>query len=158
MTEAAAYTLVTGASSGIGRAAAVRLSAGRKLILHGRSEARLNETRGMCCHPNHHVVWSFDLKSVDQVEASLTLLLAEDGRAVEAFVHCAGMVTVLPSRSTDYQSALETMNVNFFAAAEIVRLLLKKKNQRRQAALRGSLHFQHLQPIRGTRAYSLLRQ
>jgi NAD(P)-dependent dehydrogenase (short-subunit alcohol dehydrogenase family) len=130
--DPALYTLVTGASSGLGRCAAVRLSGEHNLILHGRSPDRLAETLAMCHHPERHIVWPFDLKSPGELAASLAGLLAGSGRAVEAFVHCAGMVTVLPMRSVDYRTAQEIMNVNFFSAAEIVHLLLKKKvnNQR----------------------------
>jgi NAD(P)-dependent dehydrogenase (short-subunit alcohol dehydrogenase family) len=130
--DPAPHTLVTGASSGLGRSAAVRLSGERNLILHGRDPERLEETRRMCVNPERHTVWSFDLKNPGELAGSLTPLLAESGRAVDGFVHCAGMVTVLPMRSVDYRAAQEIMNVNFFSAAEIVHLLLKKKinNQR----------------------------
>ena len=37
------------------------------------------------------------------------------------------MVTALPMRSVDYSVAQEIMNVNFFSAAEIVHVLLKRK-------------------------------
>ncbi|HEY1220146.1 MAG: SDR family oxidoreductase [Bryobacteraceae bacterium] len=125
--DAALYTLVTGASSGLGRSTAVRLSRERNLILHGRSPERLEETLGMCLNRDRHVVWAFDLKNPGELADSLTPLLAASARSVEAFVHCAGMVTVLPMRSVDYRVAQEIMNVNFFSAAEIVHTLLKIK-------------------------------
>jgi NAD(P)-dependent dehydrogenase (short-subunit alcohol dehydrogenase family) len=120
-------TLVTGASSGIGRSVAIRLSEERNLILHGRDVPRLEETRAMCQGPGKHVLWPFDLKLVEQLADSFTPLLAGQGRAVDCFVHCAGMVTILPARSVDYEAARESMNVTYFSAAEIVRLLLSKK-------------------------------
>ncbi len=123
----AGFTLITGSSSGLGREAAVRLSRERSLILHGRNLDRLEETRRMCNAPDCHVLWPFDLKGVPELADSLTPLLAGSGRSVEAFVHCAGMVTVLPMRSIDYRVAHEIMNVNFFSAASIVNLLLQKK-------------------------------
>ncbi len=123
----AIYTLVTGASSGLGRSAAIRLSRERNLILHGRNRQRLEETCRMCLNPERHVVWEFDLKSPGELADSLVPLLAASDRSIEAFVHCAGMVTVLPMRSVDYRTAQEIMNVNFFSAAEIVHVLLKKK-------------------------------
>ena len=45
-------TLVSGASSGIGRAIAERLARSRRLILHGRDYPRLEETRLACARPN----------------------------------------------------------------------------------------------------------
>lgn len=125
--DPAPYTLVTGASSGLGRSAAVRLSRERNLILHGRNPERLQETLRMCLNSERHAVWAFDLKNPGELVGSLAPLLAASGRSVEAFVHCAGMVTVLPMRSVDYRVAQEIMNVNFFSAAEIVNVLLKKK-------------------------------
>jgi NAD(P)-dependent dehydrogenase (short-subunit alcohol dehydrogenase family) len=121
------YTLITGASAGLGRAAAVRLSREQRLILHGRDLRRLEETRRLCNSPDSHVTWAFDLEQVSELAGSLGPLLAENGRAVSAFVHCAGMVTVLPMRSVDYRVAQRIMNVNFFSAVEITNLLLKKK-------------------------------
>jgi NAD(P)-dependent dehydrogenase (short-subunit alcohol dehydrogenase family) len=125
--EPSLYTLITGASSGLGRAAAVRLSRERELILHGRNLERLGETRRLCESPDRHVLWPFELRNVADLAASLAPLLAQSGRAVTAFVHCAGMVTVLPMRSIDHRVAQEIMNVNFFSAVEIVNLLLRKK-------------------------------
>jgi NAD(P)-dependent dehydrogenase (short-subunit alcohol dehydrogenase family) len=81
----------------------------------------------MCEVPERHVLWPFDLKNPAELADSLTPLLGEAGCAVDAFVHCAGMVTVLPMRSVDYRAAQEIMNVNYFSAAQIVHLLLKKK-------------------------------
>jgi NAD(P)-dependent dehydrogenase (short-subunit alcohol dehydrogenase family) len=124
------FTLITGASSGIGRAIAVRLSPTRPLILHGRDRVRLEQTRLLCSAPERHVLWQLDLNVVPSIAASLTSLLAE--RSVEAFVHCAGTVTVLPMRNTDHKVAQTILNVNFLAAVEIVNVLLKKKINDRQ--------------------------
>lgn len=131
-TEVALYTLVTGASSGIGQAIAERLSAGRRLILHGRNLERLAETRARCAGPERHLVWAYDLERVEGIAESLGGLVADKGIAVEAFVHSAGVAKVLPIRSIGHRQVIEVMNVNFGSAVEIISLLIKKKVNRQR--------------------------
>jgi len=120
-------TLITGASSGIGRETSIRLSVSRQLILHGRDAARLEETRRLCNNPERHVFWNLELREVDHIEDSLTKLLEQNQLAVEGFVHCAGTLKLLPVRSVERAVVRETMDVNFSSAVEIVRLLIRRK-------------------------------
>jgi NAD(P)-dependent dehydrogenase (short-subunit alcohol dehydrogenase family) len=127
------YTLITGASSGIGRAIAVRLSGSRSLILHGRDLARLEETRRLCLGADH-VLWTCDLAAVETISTGLATVLSERGLAVECFIHSAGMVTILPARSNTWQAAQKILTVNFISATQIVSVLAQKKAQREKLA------------------------
>jgi NAD(P)-dependent dehydrogenase (short-subunit alcohol dehydrogenase family) len=127
------YTLVTGASSGLGRAIAIALSADRPLVLHGRDEARLERTRQECSGSGH-LVWMADLREAASVGGSLGDFLAGSGAKVEAFVHSAGIVDVVASRLAQYSSNLECMNVNFLSAVEIVKTLLAGKSNGKELA------------------------
>lgn len=122
------YTLLTGASSGMGEATAKLLSHSRNLILHGRDEGRLAAV-GEACSANGAdvILFPFDLEKADQVGAALTELLKDRALPVDAFVHFAGMTEVLPMAKTKYSVGLRVMNVNYFSAAEIISALLKKK-------------------------------
>lgn len=126
MTTSPGHTLVTGASSGIGRAVAIHLSRQGPLVLHGRDAARLEETRALCARPDEHRTWVMDLADVDGLEAGLTPVLAACPGGVTRFVQCAGMLGQLPIRLMRPDKAREVMNVNFASAAEITRLLVKK--------------------------------
>jgi len=126
------FTLVTGASSGIGRAIAVKLSESRRLILHGRDSARLKESRNACARRDEHITWALDLSAPESIEESLTLLLAGAGHTVDAFVHCAGAPGLLPASGATCAAAKKIMNVNFFAAVELVRVLLRKTPNQKQ--------------------------
>jgi len=123
-------TLITGASSGIGRAMAIRFSATRRLILHGRNRARLDETLAACTNPDRHLVWPYDLQEIPALAPALSELLADKCIFIECFIHSAGIATILPVRNADYQTLGRLMNVNFVAAVEIISLLMKKKINR----------------------------
>jgi NAD(P)-dependent dehydrogenase (short-subunit alcohol dehydrogenase family) len=127
MPQPTRFTLITGASSGIGREVAVQLSKTRRLILHGRNATRLNETNALCANAASHLLWSFDLAQLTALAASLSALLQASSAAIEAFVHAAGTVVTLPMRSTDHRVAQQIMDVNFFSALEIIHHLLKRK-------------------------------
>lgn len=121
------YTLISGASSGIGRALAIRLSRTRSLILHGRSRQRLDETLASCANTGQHLIWPCELLEIDGIGQGLSALLVKHGIAVECFIHSAGVLKILPIRSVTYEALNEIMNVNFFSAVEIVSVLVKKK-------------------------------
>lgn len=120
------YTLITGASSGIGAAVAMRLAEERSVILNGRDLARLEATAATCrCHGHDVVLFPYDLEDVEGLPAALAKLLTE--RQVRAFVHCAGRTEVLPISKSKFSVGLGVMKVNYFSAAEIISTLCKRK-------------------------------
>jgi NAD(P)-dependent dehydrogenase (short-subunit alcohol dehydrogenase family) len=120
-------TLITGASSGTGRRIAVHLSQSRRLILHGRDASRLLETRALCHRPDEHLMWNLDLRQGREIENSLKSLIESNQLAVDGLVHSAGTLTIQPLRLVERGPAQEVMDVNFMAAVEILRLLVRKK-------------------------------
>jgi NAD(P)-dependent dehydrogenase (short-subunit alcohol dehydrogenase family) len=120
------FTLITGASSGIGRDLAVRLSSRRRLLLHGRDTQKLGVTLARCAHSDRHITWACDLQDIAAVAQSLGALMSENGITVECFVHSAGVLKVLPIRRVNNETFTEIMNVNVISAAEIISLLAKK--------------------------------
>ncbi len=121
------YVLITGASSGIGRATAIRLSQSYPLVLAGRDEKRLKETQAMCETADSHLLWRYNLADVEGIAASLASLLKENSAPVGGFVHSAGIAPLAPLRMTTTVQMQTIMNVNFFSAVEIVKLLTNKK-------------------------------
>jgi NAD(P)-dependent dehydrogenase (short-subunit alcohol dehydrogenase family) len=121
------FTLITGASSGIGAGIARALAPHRNLILNGRDEGRLEEVRRGCERSDSHLVLRCDLSDVAAIEKILVELISRHECGVDAFVHSAGIVKVLPVRMADYATALQVMNTNLFSALEIVRTLSKKR-------------------------------
>jgi len=127
MNANASCTLVTGASSGIGRAVAQRLASSRRLILHGRDIERLEETRSSCAQSETHLLWVQDFRDPATIVPTLEHLIEREHAAVDGFVHCAGIVHVLPARSTELDAVFESLNVNYVVAQQIIATLLKKR-------------------------------
>ena len=144
------YTLLTGASSGIGAAIARRLGSERALILSGRDASKLRQATGL--DDERHLVWPYDLRDVDGIVPSLSALLEQREAVVQCFVHCAGVVKVLPARLADCAVVQEVMNVNVLSAIQILRALLKKANH---GALRDVLFISSTYSIRGVKGQAV---
>jgi 3-oxoacyl-[acyl-carrier protein] reductase len=92
--------LVTGASSGIGRATAIAASQyGAQLILLGRRPAELHATLGALTGTGH-LVSAFDLADLDGIPDHVKAL-ARDFDGLDSLVHAAGIHSAHPLRTMD---------------------------------------------------------
>ena len=141
------YTLLTGATSGIGLDLAVRLSRERNLILVGRNETKLDETIRQIggTHKVLKLVCDLDADR-RQVASCLAGFIQNGDLQIEALVHCAGTSKVMPLRQADTDSIDSIFNVNILSAMELVRPLLKKENK---GALKNVVFVSSLASIRG---------
>ena len=122
------FTLITGASSGMGEATAKLLSKDRNVILSGRDTERLQAVGDMCLkNGNDVLLFPFDLEHADTIAKALTTFIKENNLSVDAFVHFAGMTEVLPVNRTNYKMGIKVMNVNYFSAVEIISTLTKTR-------------------------------
>ena len=145
-----AYTLLTGASSGIGAAIAKRLGSQRALILGGRDAGKLREASGL--GDGTHVYWPHDLRDVEGIQPSLSTLLEQRQATVDCFVHCAGVVKVLPARLAEPAVVQEVMSINVLSAMQVVRTLLRKGNR---GALTNVLFISSTYSIRGVKGHAV---
>lgn len=122
--------LVTGASSGIGRAIAIESSRiGAKVIITGRNEQRLKETLSFLEGSSNEYITA-DLTIKDDLEKLHKNLPDLDG-----LVNCAGLTKVTPFPFAIRSNFEEVLNVNFFAPAELTRLLVKSKKIRKRGSI-----------------------
>lgn len=122
--------LVTGASSGIGRASAIECSrVGAKVILLGRNSERLLQTKEECEGSDHSII-QFDLSDIDNINGLIKMLPDLDG-----IVHSAGVNTKYLVKNLNRDRIDELMHTNYYAPALITQLLLKNKKFRKNASM-----------------------
>ncbi len=119
--------LVTGASSGIGRATSVLLSElGAKLVLMGRDADRLEETKQKLAGDGHIAI-SMELREFASY-AKAFKDIRETGEKLSGLVHCAGIAKVIPIKVASATNIQEMFDVNFVSFMELVKHYSKKTN------------------------------
>lgn len=121
------WVLITGASSGIGRAIAIELSKEYNLVLNGRDEKRLKETSAKCAKGCRKRIWNYDLGQIENVGPALTDFLAASKITISRFVHAAGVSKIMPVNVTRIEDVRNTFGVNTVAPFEIVQVLSSRR-------------------------------
>ena len=117
--------LVTGASSGIGRAIAVELSYhNAELFLIGRDEERLNETAGLLKNGNHTTIL-LDLNDISEIFTKIKDFSQKYGR-IYGFCHSAGIAETRPLSALKADSFKSIINVNLISGIEICRAVARR--------------------------------
>jgi len=131
--------LVTGASSGIGKATAKILSsAGARVVLSGRDEGRLQEVfSGLS--GNGHLISPYDLTNLGGLNDWMKKIAA-DGM-LSGLVHCAGISKTLPIQAISPMSFSNFLSVNTTSAFALMRAFRQKTvhSIRSSAVLIGSI-------------------
>jgi NAD(P)-dependent dehydrogenase (short-subunit alcohol dehydrogenase family) len=122
--------LVTGASSGIGRATAIECSKlGAKLVITARNEVRLKETLDALEGCDHQMVVA-DLTNSPDMENLVAAIPELDG-----LVNDAGIAVMKPVPFIKQRDLEEVVNINTFAPVLLTGAILKKKKLKRNASV-----------------------
>ncbi len=122
--------LITGASSGIGRAIAVECSKlGAYVILTGRNEEALKETAVMLAQAPHSIIVA-DLNDATQREALVNALPKLDGVS-----HNAGIGLTMLCTFAKPESVQHIVDTNLLSPVTLQNLLLKKKKINKNASI-----------------------
>lgn len=117
--------LVTGASSGIGRACAVLASElGASVILTGRRSDALDETWRRMENQDRHLIYPCDITDPSAVAG-----LVKAGGKIDGLVHAAGVGPMCPIGFIDEEHVQSVMKTNYFAFLELMKHYSKAKNR-----------------------------
>ena len=122
--------LVTGASSGIGKAAAIECSKmGAKVIITARNEARLLQTLGELDGDGHQM-FLCDLSSESEIDQMVSEL-----PVVQGLINNAGYTKILPTQFISSDEINSMLQVNTVAPMLLLQKLLKKKKLKKGASV-----------------------
>jgi NAD(P)-dependent dehydrogenase (short-subunit alcohol dehydrogenase family) len=123
--------LVTGASSGIGRQAAIAASrAGAAIVATGRDPERLAETMSMLESREGNVATTGDLA----VDGDLTKI-AETAGAVDGVVHAAGITGPIPVRVVTRPFIQDRFDANYFGPLLLTQRILARNRMRANGSI-----------------------
>ena len=119
------YYLITGASSGIGKAICQKIASHNgRIILSGRNEERLNITM-QSLDGDNHLIFPGNITNFGFISEIIQAII-DKGIKISGFVHSAGIERTLPFKITNPSVFQEIFNVNVFAGFEFARLLSKR--------------------------------
>lgn len=122
--------LVTGASSGIGRAIAIACAeAGAAVVLNGRNVARLNETLSQMSGEGHIII------PADLTDAAQRQALAEQVPELEGLVQCAGIGNRVPCKAIGEEDIKAVLSPNIEAPMLLQAELLQERKIKKGASI-----------------------
>lgn len=140
--------LVTGASSGIGKATVHFLKQmGADVIITARDQERLHQL-AFETGISPHDIFSCDLNNKSERDILITAISNIDG-----MVYCAGVVHPFPVKFIDERKIEETMKINYEAAVLLTGGLLKHKKINNGSSLVYLSSISSQRPLKGATLY-----
>jgi NAD(P)-dependent dehydrogenase (short-subunit alcohol dehydrogenase family) len=122
--------LITGASSGIGRATAIECSKmGAQLIITARNEERLQETFSQLSGHGHEKIIA-DLTVTEDIDRMVDTIVQLDG-----LVNNAGIGKLVPIQYIREDELTKTLRINAMAPVLLTQKIYKKKKFKRNASI-----------------------
>jgi len=130
------WALVTGASSGIGRATALAFAkAGIHLLMVGRSLEKLEAVAFSAQQAGVSAqFYPLDLAEVDQVQSRIAAITAADG-PVDILVNCAGMGYTAPLGETSLTDWQRVLDLNLTSVLQCIQGALPGMRARRRGLI-----------------------
>ena len=140
--------MITGASAGIGRQAAISASAaGARVFVTGRNGQKLAETFSALVPGPEHLSSTADLTLVEDRER-----LAGELPAIDGLVHCAGLTLLRPFKFSDEQRYREVYAINVEAPYFLTQCIMKARKLNTAASI---VFISSISPNVGTKGHSV---
>ena len=141
--------LVTGASSGIGKAIAKKLvQCGANVILTGRNSEKL---QSVVDEIGTNILYYLSIDVNDDIQLESLVKGMPD---VDGVVFCAGIAEYIPSKILNKSKLQTTLDTNFISQTQLTRLLLKFKKLKSNSSLLYISSLAAKQGVIATAAYS----
>ena len=115
------HVLVTGASSGLGRQAAIACAAdGATVLISGRDKDRLEQTHAQLSGSGHETILG------DLADDAIVSAVANSARKFDGVVHCVGVSVPMPMRMVTKEFLLRLFGTNVFIPLLLTQRLLAK--------------------------------
>lgn len=122
------YTLVTGATSDIGKEICRTLEkSGHNILLTDVSQEQLLAFAATLERPNQHLVLALDLSDVTGCKETLSNFVIEEQISVGYAVFAAGIFAVKPLKMIDYDFLKKSFDIALFSMFAIMQVLVAKK-------------------------------
>lgn len=121
--------IVTGASSGIGEAAAILLNElGATVIAIARNKERLKAMKKKCKYPeNIHIEIKDLTEDIDELPSYVKSLKEKYGK-FSGMAYCAGITDVTPLKILDYKRMNHLFLIDYFAPIFMIKGFVDKRN------------------------------
>lgn len=143
--------LITGASAGIGEAAAKYLTdTGYAVVLVGRNKEKLKKLCQECRNASYY---DCDLSQIDSIEG-IFIWCKEQAYKLDGLVHCAGIGSSMSLKKSKNNLVANEMNINFMSFIELSKHFISRKYSSENASIVAISSLSRLTCYPGTISYS----
>lgn len=144
------YTLITGATSDIGRQICHTLvEEGHTLLLSDLSEDALNEVKSSL--KGNHKILPLNLSNVDESRATLEAFIKENDMEVSYAIFAAGVFAIKPLKLINYEFVKKNFDIAIFSMLILTQVLMSKKTN--GSNLKGIVMISSVSAVMGTKGY-----